>query len=176
MKTSLQSAYHTRAVRPRFRTQWWVAAFVAVCALADIVDAQSPQLPFASAPALRANQSATAAITFASGVSLTVRAGKDGSFPLVAADPGETLNLQVRFPATAAKIKLVVQVLDGGVVPQAQQDSVLGTDGTISIQFQVPNQAGLYRILFNGNGVSATLNFWVAGAQNESPNAAALKP
>jgi hypothetical protein len=138
---------------------------------------QSPQPTLASAPALHANQSATAAVTFSSGASLKVFSGKDGSFPLVAAVPGETVNIQVRFAANRGNTGLTIQALDGGIVPKAQQDSSLASDGTALTQFQMPSQPGSCRVLLIGSGTTATLNFWVADPGNpSSSNAAALKP
>jgi hypothetical protein len=138
---------------------------------------QSPQPALATAPALHANQSAAAAVTFSNGASLKVFSGKDGSFPLVAAVPGETVNIRVRFAANRGNTGLVVQALDGGIVPKAQQDSSVAADGTALIQFQVPSQPGSCRVRLIGSGTTATLNFWVADPRNpSSSNAAALKP
>ena len=147
-----------------------------ILSCSSVARAQSPQLSTSTAPILGVNQLATAAVTFSSGASLKLRAGEDGNFPLVAVASGETINIQIRLPASFAKSALVAQALDGGTIPAGQQDSKVVADGTATIQFQAPNDPGLYRILLNSSGISATLSFWVAGAQNESPNAAALKP
>jgi hypothetical protein len=140
------------------------------------LDAQSLQPSDAVAPALRTDQNPTAAITFASGASLKVRSGESGDFPLVAAEPGETVSIQARFPTNLGRGGLVAQALDGGVVPRAQQDSSLAADATASIQFQLPTRPGLYRVLLNGSGVITTLRFWIADAANPSTNQAALRP
>lgn len=137
---------------------------------------QSLQPSVGTAPALRADQGSTAAITFSNGSSLKVRSGKSGDFPLVATEPGESVTIQVRFPTNLGRAGLVVQALDGGIIPKVQQDSSLTADGTTSIQFHVPSQPGLYRVLLNGGGIIATLQFWVADPENPSTNRAALKP
>lgn len=137
---------------------------------------QSPQPSGATPPVLRTNESAAAVITFTNGASLKVRSGKSRNFPLVAANPGETVGIQVRFPANLSGGTFVAQALDGGTVSTAQQSSSVAPDGTSSIQFQVPTRPGLYRVLLNGGGAINTLKFCVSDPQNPSADRAALRP
>jgi hypothetical protein len=128
-----------------------------------------------SPPALADNRSPTAAVAFADGKSLTLR-GKAGQLPFVAMNAGETVAIQVQFPTALGGRAVVVQALDGGAIPKAQQDTLLTADGTTAIQFLVGQQSGLYRVLVACGDVSATLQFWVADPQNQSMNAAAVRP
>jgi hypothetical protein len=84
-----------------------------------------------------------------------------GLFPVVATLPGEILNIQVQFPMTLANTPLIVQVLDGGVLSSGQDELIIGSDGTASIQFQVASQAGScpYRVLLYAGGAITTLRF-----------------
>jgi hypothetical protein len=156
----------------------WSRIFFAVLVAADLSAAfgQSLQPVAPAAPALRANETAAATITFSNGSSLKVSSGKSGEFPLVAANPGETVNIQVRFPANLGRSRIIAQALDGGVIPASQQDSSLAVDATNSIQFQLPIQPGLYRVLLNGGGAMRTVKFLIVDPQNPSANSAALKP
>jgi hypothetical protein len=156
----------------------WPRIFFAVLLAANLSAAFGQSLaPVAGAvPALRPNETAAAAITFSNGSSLKVRSGKSGQFPLVAANPGETVGIQMRFPSALARARTIAQALDGGVIPASQQDSSLAFDGTTSIQFQLPAQPGLYRVVIRAGAAASTLQFWVVDLQNPSANPPALKP
>jgi len=128
-----------------------------------------------TAPSVLASGNPTAAITFPSGAFLQVRSTSD-LFPLVAADPGASLNIQLRFPVNFAGATIIAAALDGGIASIAQDNPAIAADGTASIQFQVASQPGLYRVLLNTGGVFTTLQFWVANSQSPSANPPALAP
>jgi len=137
--------------------------------------AQTLQPTLTTAPSVLADGRPTAAITFPSGTFLQLRSTSD-LFPLVAADPGASLNIQLRFPVSFAGATIIAQPLDGGIASIAQDNPTIAADGTASIQFQAASQPGLYRVLLNTGGVFTTLQFWVANSQNPSANPPALAP
>jgi len=71
---------------------------------------------------------------------------------------------------------MIAGALDGGIVTSAQTNPTIAADGTVSIQFQVASQPGLYRVVLNTGGVFTTLQFWVANSQNPLANPLALAP
>jgi hypothetical protein len=75
--------------------------------------------------------------------------------------PGDSLNIQVQFPLTLANTPLIVQVMDGGTLADGQENQTIGNDGTASIQFQVANDAGRYRVLLIAGGSITRLQFGV---------------
>ena len=117
----------------------------------------------------------TAVMTFANNSSLSMRC-KNGQFPLVAASAGQTVNIQLCFPLTAALTNVIVEPLDGGTLPSGQSEMSIATDGTASIQFQPGNGPGLYRVLLNQVGSISTLRFWVADPQQPNSGPPALQP
>ena len=84
-----------------------------------------------------------------------------GVFPLVITLPGDTLNIQVQFPLTLANTPLVVQVMDGGDLASGQDTQTIGSDGTASVQFQIPTDPGAYRVLLIAGGTITRLQFGV---------------
>src|SRR6266487_4254721 len=131
--------------------------------------AQTLQPTSITAPTVLADGSPTVAITFPSGASLQLRSTSD-LFPLVAADAGASLNIQLRFAADLAGVTITAQPLDGGTASSTQDNPTVAADGTASIQFQAASQPGLYRVLLNTGGVFTTLTFWVAKSQKKSDN------
>jgi len=67
------------------------------CIAIPIGAAQTLPSTSVTAPTVLASGNPTAAITFPSGTFLQLRS-TSGLFPLVAADPGASLNIQLRFP------------------------------------------------------------------------------
>jgi len=128
-----------------------------------------------TAPSLTSDGSPTAAMSFPNGSSLAVRS-KSGRFPLVAANAGQSLNIQLQFAPNAVDNGLIVQSLDGGVIPDAQGNSATAADGTASIQFQTGSRPGLYRVLLNQGGSISILQFWVADPQQPNSGPPALQP
>jgi len=141
----------------------------------SVASAQTLPSTSITAPTVLANGHLTAAITFPSGTFLQVRSTSD-LFPLVAADPGASLNIQLRFPVNFAGATIIAAALDGGIASIAQDNPTIAADGTASIQFQVASQPGLYRVVLNTGGVFTTLQFWVANSQNPSANPPTLAP
>ncbi len=137
--------------------------------------AQTLQPTSITAPPVLASGRPTAAITFSDGAFLQL--GSTGDlFPLVAADAGESVGIQLRFPVSFVGAMIIAQPLDGGIVSIAQNNPTIAVDGTASIQFQAASQPGLYRILLNTGGVFTILQFWVANSQVPSANPPTLAP
>ena len=156
--------------------------FVGLALLASVnfitlppASAQSSGSVVPKAPSLSSDGSPTAAMSFPNGSSLAVRS-KSSRFPLIAANAGQTLNIQLRFAVSVAASSLIVQPLDGGVVPDAQGNSSIAADGTASVQFQTGNRPGLYRVLLNQGGSISVLQFWVADPQQPTSGPPVLQP
>jgi len=81
----------------------------------------------------------------------------------VATQTTQTLNIELRFPLSLANTTLIVQVLDGGVLSNGQDNQTIGVDGTASIQFQTGGEAGLYRVQLIAGGAITTLQFGASG-------------
>ncbi len=142
-------------------------AFAATVSLPLVLPVHAQTMSSASSP--------TAAMTFADGLSLSTRC-KEGQFPIVAAPGGQTVNIQLQFPLTAALSSLIIEPLDGGSLPSEQSETSIAADGAVSIQFQTGNGPGLYRILLNQAGSMSVLRFWVADPQQPNSGPPALQP
>jgi hypothetical protein len=142
-------------------------AFAATVSLPLVLPVQAQTMSSASSP--------TAAMTFADGSSLSTRC-KEDRFPIIAALGGQTVNIQLRFPTTAALSRLIIEPLDGGSLISGQSETSIAADGAVSIQFQPGNGPGLYRILLNQAGSIFTLRFWVADPQQPNSGPPALQP
>jgi hypothetical protein len=169
-----QPSSRTRKL-PRYRLLGLAFLACVNCVAISIGSAQTTQPISITAPSVLADGSPTAAITFPSGASLPVRSQRD-LFPLVAADAGGILNIQLRFPVSLAGATIIAQALDGGIASIAQDNLTIAADGTASIQFQAASQPGLYRIVLDTAGVITALQFWVANSQDPSANPPALTP
>jgi hypothetical protein len=170
-------------MQPLLLRLFYYASIATICALAA-TDSAFAQLPSPSAtpiespppiapPSLGALDTCTAAVTFASGQSLSVRSTSD-VFPLIAATAGETFTVQLRFPLDAVGALLGAQPLDGGAV--FADNLPIALDGSVSIQFQVGSQPGLYRLPLEAAGQITTLQFWVLDLDDPSVNPPALQP
>jgi len=127
--------------------------------------------PYASAQV--ANDPATrekrpiVAISFADGKSLTTCA-EGGLSDLVALQPDEVVNLQLNFPLSAAKQRIVVQSLDGAFA--SGTENTVDADGTLNVTFQAGASPGLNRILVINQGTSSILRFWVTNTSDPTAN------
>jgi hypothetical protein len=65
--------------------------------------------------------------------------------PRVTTYIGQRLTIEVRFPLTFANTTLNIEVLDGGIL-YGPNPVTIGSDGTVSFQYQTDDQAGAYRI------------------------------
>ena len=142
-------------------------AFAATVSLPLVLPVQAQTMSSASSP--------TAAMTFADGSSLSTRC-KEGQFPIVAALGGQTVNIQLQFPLTAALSSLIIEPLDGGSLINGPSEMSIAVDGGVSIQFQPENGPGLYRILLNQAGSMSLLRFWVADPQQPNSGPPAIQP
>lgn len=84
-----------------------------------------------------------------------------GKFPVLQLQPGDTASVQLRFPLGLAETTLLFQALDSGTV--SSDNVVIDSDGTASVQFQVPADAGVYRLMVNASGQLTLLQFEVSG-------------
>src|SRR5678815_166897 len=107
------------------------------------------------------------AISFADGKSLTTSA-EGGLSDLVALQPDEVVNLQLNFPLSTAKQRIVVQSLDGGFA--SGTENTVDADGTLNVTFQAGSSPGLNRILVINQGTSSILRFWVINTAEPSAN------
>jgi hypothetical protein len=99
-----------------------------------------------------------------------------GLFSMIASQPGQAIGIQLRFASGVADTSLVAEALDGGVIPQAQANSSLASDGTAAVQFQVGSKSGLYRVALNQGGNVSLFQFWVADPGSAATNRAAIQP
>ena len=106
-------------------------------------------------------------ISFADGKSLTTSA-EGGLSDLVALQPDEVVNLQLNFPLSAAKQRIVVQSLDGGFASGTK--NTVDTNGTLNVTFQAGASPGLNRILVINQGTSSILRFWVTNTSDPTAN------
>jgi hypothetical protein len=107
------------------------------------------------------------AICFADGKSLTTSA-EGGLSDLVALQPDEVVKLQLNFPLSAAKQRIVVQSLDGGFA--SGTENTVDADGTLNVTFQAGASPGLNRILVINQGTSSILRFWVTNTSDPTAN------
>jgi hypothetical protein len=107
-----------------------------------------------------------ATVTLASGQAVEVRSTWSNVFPLVEASAGETVNIELGFPVTAAAATLLASPLDGGNL--VADTLSIGLDGKVSMQFQVGTLPGLYRLLLNVGGQIMTLQFSVPNPDEAS--------
>ena len=121
------------------------------------------------------NGSTTAAVGYPDGSSLSMRSSK-GRFPVIAANAGQNVSIQLRFAPNPANTGLIAAPLDGGAVQPSQGKASIAIDGTASIQFQPGTQPGLYRVLLNQAGAISILHFWVADPQRPNSGPPALTP
>jgi len=139
-----------------------------LAALASVIFCSAPY-----ASAQMANDLATrekrpiVAINFADGKSLTTST-EGGLSDLVALQPDEAVNLQLNFPLSAAKQRIVVQSLDGGFA--SGTENTVDASGTLSVTFQASASPGLNRILVINQGTSSILRFWVINTSDPTAN------
>jgi len=139
--------------------------------LAALVSVMFCSAPYASAqvandPATREKRPVIA-ISFADGKSLTTSA-EGGLSDLVALQPDEIVNLQLNFPLSAAKQRIVVQSLDGGFASGTKNTA--DAEGTLNVTFQAGASPGLNRILVINQGTSSILRFWVINTSDPTAN------
>ena len=139
-----------------------------LAALASVIFCSAPyaSAQVANDPATREKRPIVA-ISFANGKSLTTSA-EGGLSDLVALQPDEVVNLQLNFPLSAAKLRIVVQSLDGGFA--SGTENTVDADGTLNVTFQASASPGLNRILVVNQGTSSTLRFWVINTTEPSAN------
>jgi len=89
-----------------------ISAILIFCVGAERLPAQTAPATI-TAPTVLASGRPTAAITFPSGASLQLRSTSD-LFPLVAADAGASVNIQLRFPVNLAGATLIAQAPTAG--------------------------------------------------------------
>ena len=106
-------------------------------------------------------------ISFADGKSFTTSA-EGGLSDLVALQPDEVVSLQLTFPLSAAKQRIVVQSLDGGFA--SGTENTVDADGTLNVTFQAGASPGLNRILVINQGTSSILRFWVINTSDSTAN------
>jgi len=114
-----------------------------------------------------------AAITFANAKSLKTKAGLSD---LISINPDETVSIQLQFPPALAGTPVIIEVLDGGAISAANQNSAIGADGGTSLQFQAGLKPGVYRMVINAGSTVSILQFWVPNATNPAANPPTLKP
>jgi hypothetical protein len=117
----------------------------------------SPTMATPTPPPVPPNGSPTATIIFPDGSWVNEMSG-GGVFPQVTTYTAQRLNIEVRFPLTFANAMLIIQVLDGGIL-YGQNNLIIGSDGTVSFQFQTDTQAGEYRIALIARGSPTELQF-----------------
>jgi hypothetical protein len=74
--------------------------------------------------------------------------------------------------SATAGATVTVRPLDGGEVI----GGISVTNGSASIAFQAGSQPGLYRVVVDGDGTTATLQFWVVNPLNARANPPVLNP
>jgi hypothetical protein len=106
---------------------------------------------------------------------------------MLAARPGELVTVVVPIPLTAVPVVASVQALDGGyfatlppVPPALNPSSPIGppfvtlnvpvVNGKVTFNFQAGTYPGLYRVLVQGIGRPAILQFWVQNVQRPKTN------
>ena len=139
-----------------------------LAALASVMFCLSPygSAQVANDPTTRKKRPVVA-ISFADGKSLTTSA-EGGLSDLVALQPDEVVNIQLKFPLSAAKQRIVVQSLDGGFASGTK--NAVDADGCLNVTFQAGGSPGLNRILVINQGISSILRFWVINTAEPSAN------
>lgn len=111
-------------------------------------------------------------MSFADGRSIALRS-MSGRFPLVAANPGETVSVKLRFASQGGVA--VAQCLDGGALSNGADNIALDANGSGSFQFQLGAKPGLYRVVISSGRAVSTLQFWVTDPTTPAANPAALQ-
>lgn len=104
----------------------------------------------------------TATFAFEGGGALKTKArGKTGRFELIGIQPLEKVEIDLQFPAALINARLTAHSLDGGKLSLTKKESLIPSDGIVSLHFQPGDQIGLYRVLVRAGGSESTLKFWV---------------
>jgi len=85
----------------------------------------------------------------------------DGKFAPMAANPGETADVHLHFPAVYAGTPLVIAGMDGGYVELTEQSASIDSQGRASFQFQTGVDPGVYRVLIVAGDTPSLLQFSV---------------
>ncbi|MFN2622964.1 MAG: hypothetical protein ABR611_08980 [Chthoniobacterales bacterium] len=138
--------------------------------------------PSISVSKLRVQPHRVATVTYPDQSTVLTRAAA-GTFQMLAARPGELVTVVVPIPVTAVPVVASVQALDGGyfaTLPSALNPSspisppvvvaVPVVNGKLTFNFQAGTYPGLYRVLVQGIGRPATLQFWVQNVQQPKTN------
>ena len=75
--------------------------------------------------------------------------------------PGNTASVQLRYPLGLSGTTLLLEAIDGGGI--SGNNVVIDADRTAFLQFQVPTDAGVYRLMVNASGQLTLLQFEVPG-------------
>jgi hypothetical protein len=150
--------------------------FTTICLPADCLQAQSAPIPPPPDLSLVPPDEAgpVALITFANSTSVRTRS-KGGHFRLTGIRPSETVNARLQFPLSFVGTTVAVSALDGGEARVQSQNSLIGSDGTTTLQFKASAQPGLYRVLIVAGASRSVLRFWIADPNNPQNNRAVLK-
>jgi len=87
--------------------------------------------------------------------------GHDGQFPPLTANPGETGDVHLHFPAVYAGTPLVIAAMDGGYLVLTDQSTSIDSQGRASFQFQTGVDPGVYRVLIMAGSTPSLLQFSV---------------
>jgi hypothetical protein len=84
-----------------------------------------------------------------------------GMLPPVTVDALGTSDITLQFSTSMAGAPIIVQALDGGQVSGIDGSSAIDDAGKASLQFQVADQPGLYRVLVIAAGTVSMVQFEV---------------
>jgi hypothetical protein len=99
-----------------------------------------------------------------------------GQFRLTGIREHETVNVRLQFGPEFAGGRFFATALDGGEVTVPGSDSVVRSDGTVSLLYKAGDQPGLYRVLVSAAGNRSVLKFWVANSKDPQSNPPVLQP
>jgi hypothetical protein len=95
----------------------------------------------------------------------------EARFPRVGLKPGQSTTITLQFPASMAGQTITLSALDGGVLTVGNRGQI-GSDGSLSVNYQAASAVGAYRIFVGFGDLAQTLRFWVrdlANPQNNPP-------
>jgi hypothetical protein len=131
-----------------------------------------PTPNLASAPRTDAGPVATIAYAHSS-----VRSrARGGQFRLAGIHAHETVNVRLQFSPEFAGARFFAAALDGGEASVPGRDSVVASDGTISMLYRAGDQPGLYRVQLSAGGNRSVLKFWVANPKDPQSNPPVVQP
>jgi hypothetical protein len=137
---------------------------------------QSVIVPPPTSPDAQVADNGIAIVTYApdSSVSGSTTDGKADVLPGLS--PDQVVSVTVSFGAQDAGQTAHAAALDGGILTVPDEGLVVGEDGSVTFQFQVGGDPGLYQVALRDDNREIGVEFWVINNQAPATNPAVDLP